>query len=510
MRKVFNKIISVYLDVRYRQIENFMKNPHEVQSRLFKQLISAGKQTEYGKQYDFNTIKNSEDFAKKTPLTNYEDLKPYIERMMMGEKSVLWPNQVKWFSKSSGTTSSKSKFIPVSSINLKHGHIKSSWDVVTLLYHDKPDSMVFAHKNLVMGGTISTYDKFSETQYGDISGIMVQNMPSIGRPFYTPDFETAVMSEWDKKIERMVDICSHENVTMFGGVPTWTIVLFRKILEKTGKKNIKEVWPEVQTYVHGGVSFEPYREQFQQFLPFEEMNYIEVYNASEGCFGIQDNSAVNDLLLLLDNGNYYEFIPMTLWGTDKEKAIPLSEVQEGINYAIVISTTSGLWRYQPGDTVIFTSTSPYKIKITGRTKHFINVFGEELMVSNAEKALAMTCKELHASIVDYTVGPVFIEGKDGKGGHEWAIEFNRPPDNIENFTSLLDINLQKVNSDYEAKRYKDMALNQLILNIVPQGTFLAWLTERGKVGAQNKIPRLSNKREFLEQILKADVTRPSR
>ncbi len=510
MRKIFNKFVSVYLELRYRQIQNFMDNPHEVQANLLAQLITAGSSTEYGKKYSFSSIKDLNDFSKALPLTDYEDMKPYIERMMMGEKSILWPGQVKWFSKSSGTTSSKSKFIPVSHINLKHGHIKSSWDVVTLLYHNKPDSMVFAQKNLVMGGTVSTFEKYPDTKYGDISGIMLQNMPPIGRPFYTPDFHTAVMPNWDKKIERMVEICTKEKVTMFGGVPTWTIVLFRKILEATGKSNIKEVWPDVQTYVHGGVSFEPYREQFQAFLPFEEMNYVEVYNASEGYFAIQDNASTNDMLLLLDNGSYYEFIPMTCWGTKDEKAIPLSEVKEGENYAIVISTTSGLWRYQPGDTIVFTSTSPYKIKITGRTKHYINVFGEELMVSNAEKALAMTCKELHSSIVDFTVAPVFIKGKDGKGGHEWAIEFDRFPDNLSNFAALLDSNLKKVNSDYEAKRYKDMALVQLKLNAVPKGTFLGWLESKGKVGAQNKIPRLCNTRTFLEQILELHVTRLSR
>jgi hypothetical protein len=478
-----------------------MKNPHEVQFRLLKQLIEEGKSTEYGQNNSLSTVKDYHDFARALPLTEYEDLKPFIDRMMMGEKSVLWPGQVKWYSKSSGTTSGRSKFIPVSTINLKHGHIKSSWDVVTLLYHNKPNSLVFAHKNLVMGGSVSKYDKFPETMYGDISGVMLENMPAIGRPFYTPDFQTAVLANWDEKIEKMVEICSKENVAMFGGVPTWTIVLFRKILEATGKSNMKEVWPEVQTYVHGGVSFEPYREQFKHFLPFEEMNYVEVYNASEGYFAIQDDPKTNDLLLLLDNGSYYEFIPMTEWGTETQQAIPLSEVKIDVNYAIVISTTSGLWRYQPGDTVKFTSTSPYKIKITGRTKHYINVFGEELMVANAEKAISLTCQELNSSISDYTVAPIFIEGKDGKGGHEWAIEFTNLPDNLNAFATLLDLNLQKVNSDYEAKRYKSMALNQLKLNVVPQGTFYNWLKSKGKIGAQNKIPRLSNSRDFLEQIL---------
>jgi len=503
MRKVFNKIVSVYLDVRYRQIEHFMKNPHEVQARLLRELISEGVSTEYGVTHGIEHVNDEYQFAKNLPLTTYEDLKPYIERMMLGEKSVLWPGQVRWYSKSSGTTSDKSKFIPVSRNNLKHGHIKSSWDVVTLLYHNNPDSKIFAHKNLVMGGSVSRHKPFPETRFGDISAVMLENMPAIGRPFYTPDFQTAVLPNWDEKIEKMVEQCTNENVAMFGGVPTWTIVLFRKILEVTGKSNIKEVWPEVQTYVHGGVAFDPYREQFKKFLPFDDMNYVEVYNASEGYFAIQNDAKSNDMLLLLDNGSYYEFIPMTDFGTDREKAIPLADVEIGINYALVVSTTSGLWRYQPGDTVSFTSTSPYKIKITGRTKHFINVFGEELMVCNTDKALGMTMNEMHSCVADYTVAPIFIEGEEGKGGHEWIIEFDEMPDNIQRFQQLLDLNLQKVNSDYEAKRYKDMALNELKLNVVPKGTFFNWMKSRGKVGGQNKVPRLSNSRNHLEDILKS-------
>ena len=501
MRKIFNKIVSVYLERRYKQIEYFMENPIEIQERVFRSILSEGLDTLYGRQHGIDMVKNQEDFNKYIPISDYEDLKPSIERMMMGEKSVLWPGQVKWYSKSSGTTSDKSKFIPVSTENLKNGHIKSSWDVVTLLYHNDPASQVFAHKNLVMGGSTSHYAPFPETKYGDISAVMLENMPAVGRPFYTPDFKTAILPDWDEKIEKMVQICTQENVTMFGGVPTWTIVLFRKILEVTGKSNMLEVWPEAQTYVHGGVSFEPYREQFKKFLPSDNFNYIEVYNASEGYFAIQNDLKQSDLLLLLDNGNYYEFIPMSVWNTKEQFCIPLSEVLVGVNYAIVITTTAGLWRYQLGDTVIFTSTNPYKIKISGRTKHFINVFGEEIMVSNTDMALTMTCNELHAQISDYLVAPVFIEGDNGKGGHEWIIEFCKAPDNVDKFAELLDLNLQKVNSDYEGKRYKDMALLPLKLNIAPKDTFIKWMEKRGKMGGQNKVPRLSNKRKHLEEIL---------
>ena len=501
MRQIFNKLVSLYLERRYSQIEYFMEHPIETQERVFKEIVQEGAITEYGKLHGFDNINNHNQFSAQVPLSNYDDLKPYISRMMHGEKSILWPGQIKWFSKSSGTTSDKSKFIPVSKNNLRFGHIKSSWDVVTLLYKNDPECKIFAEKNLVMGGSVSTFDPFPATKYGDISAVMVENMPAVGRPFYTPDFETAVMPNWDEKIDRMVKICTKEKVTMFGGVPTWTIVLFRKILEHTGKSNILEVWPEVQTYVHGGVAFGPYREQFRQFLPSDKFNYIEVYNASEGYFAIQNDLDDDGMLLLLDNGIYYEFIPMSEYDNNDRKAIHLGEVEIGVNYALVISTNGGLWRYEPGDTVTFSSISPYKIKITGRTKHFINVFGEELMVSNTDKALTMTCETLSAQVADYTVAPIFMEGDEGKGGHEWALEFVVSPKDINQFVNLLDLNLQKVNSDYEAKRYKNMALLCLKMNVLPKGTFNRWLWSKGKVGGQNKVPRLSNERNHLEQLL---------
>lgn len=501
MKKIFNRLVSLYLDRRYKQIEYFMTHPAEVQERLFREILREGLETSYGKEKGFQTINNQQQFADKIPLTVYDDLQPYIERMMYGEKSVLWPGQINWFSKSSGTTSDKSKFIPLSQENLKNGHFKGSWDVVTLLYHNKPDSQIFAEKNLVMGGSLTTFEPFPETTYGDVSAVMLQNMPTVGRPFYTPDFKTALLQNWDEKIDKMVKICSKENITMFGGVPTWTIVLFRKILDFTGKSNMLEVWPQVQTYVHGGVAFGPYKEQFKKFLPSDNFNYIEVYNASEGYFAIQSDLAQGDLLLLLDNGNYYEFIPMDVFGTSEEKTIPLSEVKTGVNYALVITTTGGLWRYQPGDTIIFTSTFPHKIKITGRTKQFINVFGEELMVSNTDKAITLTCQELGAEVSEYTVAPIFIAGDEGKGGHEWAIEFSKMPENLEQFANLLDDKLKSVNSDYEAKRYKDMALLRLKINVIQEGGFYRWMQFRGKIGAQNKVPRLSNERTFLEQLL---------
>lgn len=477
-----------------------MREPVRTQQKIFDYLLFRGQETEWGKKYVYKSITGRKEFAERIPLVEYDDIKKYISRMMYGEADVLWPGVVDWFSKSSGTTSDKSKFIPVSRENLRKCHIKGSWDVVTLLYNDRPDSRIFIDKNLVMGGSISYFDAHPETRFGDISGIMVYNMPSIGRPFYSPDFETALESDWDIKIEKMAQICSKESISMFGGVPTWTIVLFRRILELTGKANMLEVWPGVQTYVHGGVGFEPYKKYFNDLFPSDQFNYLEVYNASEGYFAIQNNLNEEGMLLLLDNGVYYEFLPIEEYGSDTPITVLLEEVELERNYALVITTNSGLWRYMTGDTIAFTSLTPHKIKITGRTKHFINVFGEEVMVSNTDRALARTCEDHDAVVSDYSVGPVFFKGIS-KGGHEWLIEFTREPLDIEQFASDLDLNLQSINSDYEAKRYGNMALDPLVLTKVPNGTFMYWMKKRGKLGGQNKVPRLSNKRNYIDEII---------
>lgn len=501
MRKMINRIFRQYYRRRYRRIERFMEQPHRVQDELFRQLIEASRHTEWGRKYDYRRIKNPAQFAERVPIQDYESLKPYIRRMMHGEKDVLWSGQVKWFSKSSGTTSDKSKFIPVSSRNLKTCHIRGTWDTMTLFYHNRPDARQFELKSMVMGGSLSRFEPYPKTTIGDVSAIMIDNMPAIGKPFYIPDFETALMSEWEEKLERMAQIASREpDVVMIGGVPTWTVVLFRRILEITGKRHMLEVWPNFQVYIHGGVSFTPYKKQFEAFFPSDQVDYQEIYNASEGYFAVQNDFAVNDMLLLLDNGIYYEFLPMEEWDKENPKAIPLSEVEAGKNYAMVISTNGGLWRYTPGDTIMFTSTAPYKIKVTGRTKQFVNAFGEEVMVENTDKALAMTCAEQDAIVSEYTVAPVYFKG-GGKGGHEWVVEFEKEPANLAAFAQLLDHNLQKVNSDYEAKRYRDMALSPLRLRLAPAGTFHKWMAARGKLGGQHKVPRLANHRRYIEEIL---------
>ncbi len=479
-----------------------MEHPTEVQNRLLIDLINKAKNTEWGKKYQYESIIYPHQFSERVPLQDYESLKPYITRMMSGEKDVLWGGRIEWFSKSSGTTSDKSKYIPVSAENLKECHIRGSWDTMTFFYDQRKDAKQFECKNLLMGGSFKTYPRNEMTKIGDVSAIMIHNMPRVAYPFITPDFEVALLDDFEEKIGRMAEIVSKEkDLVTIGGVPTWTIVLFKKILELTGKDNMLEVWPNLQAYIHGGVSFLPYREQFRKYLPSDSISYIEVYNASEGFFAAMNDIGSDDMLLLLDNGVYYEFVPMVEWKGRKSKAIPLEEVEVGKNYALVISTNSGLWRYIIGDTVEFTSVNPYKIKITGRTKQFINVFGEEVMVHNTDEAIAITCNQTGAVVSEYTAAPIFLNGS-GKGGHEWLIEFEKKPEDVQKFSALLDSNLQKLNSDYEAKRYRNLALEQLVMHPVPPGTFYNWLKAKKRYGGQHKVPRLSNTRDYLEEILK--------
>jgi hypothetical protein len=502
MRKRINSLFRQYYKLRMHRIRRFMKHPEDAQHQVWRSLLDSARTTEWGRRYDYRSIRSKDQFARRVPVQDYESLKPFINRMMMGEKNVLWHGRVNWFSKSSGTTSDKSKYIPVSKANLRQCHIRGTWDTMTLFYNQRPDSRQFECKSLVMGGSLEPYDKHPSTIRGDVSAIMTKNMPAVARPFFTPDFETALNANFEEKIERMAHIVSQEkDLVMIGGVPTWTVVLFRRILEITGKQHMLEVWPNLQGYVHGGVSFTPYKEQFRKFLPSSDISYQEVYNASEGFFAVQNDLSENDMLLLLDNGVYYEFLPMEEWDKEFPKAVPLEGVEAGKTYAMLISTNGGLWRYMIGDTVTFTSTYPFKIKITGRTQQFVNAFGEEVMVDNTDRALAQTCETLNAVVTEYTVAPVYFEGS-GKGGHQWLVEFEKTPNNLGAFETLLDINLQKINSDYEAKRYKNMALEQLQIQQVPPGMFHKWMKARGKFGGQHKVPRLANNRKYVDEILK--------
>lgn len=500
--EILNSIMSWVMKKRIHQIELFMKYPHEVQNELLLDLLKKSRKTQYGVKFGFDRIGSADEYARTVPIVNYESLFPYIEKLMKGHQNVLWPTEVKWFAKSSGTTNSRSKFIPVSNEALEDCHYKGGKDLLSIYYNNYPDAKMFAGKGLVIGGShqLNQFDKNSKSYYGDVSAVLLKNLPWWAQMVRTPSLEIALMDEWESKIDRMAEITTDENVTNISGVPTWMIVLLEKILERQGVESILEVWPNLEVFFHGAVSFTPYRDLFQKLIPSPSMRYMETYNASEGFFGIQDLTDKNEMLLMLDYGIYYEFIPMEFVEDEHPKTVTLADVEVGKNYAIVITTNAGLWRYKIGDTVVFTSINPYRIKISGRTKHFINAFGEELIIENAEYAIADACKKTNATINNFTAGPRYIENGQ-QGGHEWIIEFSKEPDDLSRFVKLLDEKLREVNSDYDAKRYKDIALIEPIIHAASPKTFYNWMKSRGKLGGQHKVPRLANNREYLDELL---------
>jgi len=495
---IINSIASWILKKRIHDIELFMKYPNEVQEELLNNLLLTAENTAIGRKYDFASVKNYSTFAERVPVSTYEDLEPLIEQTRTGEQNVFWPSPIKWFAKSSGTTNAKSKFIPVSSEALENCHYKASKDLLCLYLNNNEDSQLFTGKSLRLGGSKQLYED-NNTFFGDLSAILIDNMPFWAEFSSTPSNRVSLMGEWESKLAAIVQETVHENVTSFAGVPSWMMVLLNRILEETGKSNLMELWPNLEVYFHGGVSFEPYREQYKKVLPKADFKYYEIYNASEGFFAIQDSNYSNELLLMLDYGIFYEFIPMDTFGTPEQRVIPLSEVQLNKNYALVITTNGGLWRYLIGDTIRFTSLNPYRIRVTGRTKHHINVFGEELMVENTDTAIAKACELTGTQVMEYTVAPIFMDGKE-KGAHEWIIEFKQAPQDVEHFRKTLDETLQSLNSDYEAKRYNNMTLNPLVLNVARPKLFYDWLKEQDKLGGQHKIPRLSNERHYLEEL----------
>lgn len=497
----FNSIFAWVMKKRIHQIELFKKYPLEVQKELFEKMIANAQYTEWGFKFDFTSIRNYDDFKARVPLQEYHDIEPYVERLMEGEQNILWPTDTKWFAKSSGTTNSRSKLIPVTRESLEDCHYKGGKDLLALYYHNHPNRKLYNGKHLIVGGSAQINKLSADSYFGDLSAIIVKNLPWWAEIRRTPSREIALMSEWESKIERMALSTIEDDVYILAGVPSWTMVLANKVLEITGKSNLKEVWPNLELFMHGGVSFEPYREQFKRLIPDPEMHYVETYNASEGFFGIQDQIDVNEMLLMLDYGVFYEFIPMSEFkGVNSEVIVDLSGVETNVNYALVISTNGGLWRYIIGDTVRFTSTTPYRFKITGRTKSYINTFGEELIVDNAEVAIAYACSRTGAQIKEYSACPVYMNGIE-EGAHQWVIEFVKKPEDLTRFTSLLDEKLREINSDYDAKRYNSMILQSPKIQEVPEGTFDHWLKSIGKLGGQNKVPRLSNNREIVEQLL---------
>jgi len=485
--------------MRSWRIENWSANPIAAQREVLQDLVTSAQYTEFGKKYNFSELFSIRKFKQNVPIHEYDDIKPYIQRMMNGEENILWNTPVTWFAKSSGTTSDKSKFIPVSEESLKGNHYQASKDVLTTYYKNFPSSDLLTGKSLVVGGSHQISKVNEEIQYGDLSAVLMQNSPFWGQWLRTPELSVALLDEWENKIEKLAETTAEENVTSLAGVPTWTLLLLKRILEIKNKSTIYEVWPNLELYIHGGVSFIPYREQFDKIIG-KPINYLEIYNASEGFFAGQDLPNNEGMLLFTDHGIFYEFMPVEEYGKSNPQTIGLKDVEIGKNYALIITTNGGLWRYLVGDTVQFTSVNPYRIKVSGRLKHYINAFGEEVIVDNSDKAIAIAAEKTKAVITEYTAAPVYFS-EHHNGAHEWLIEFEKEPDNFQQFITELDTVLKNINSDYEAKRYKNIALRLPIVHSLPAGTFKEWLRSKGRLGGQHKVPRLSNERIIIEEIL---------
>ena len=494
---IFNSVASFFLKRRISQIELFKDYPIEVQQEVLRKLVIYSIDTEIGKKFEFKTIRHYNDFKERVPIVAYEDIYKDIERNRKGEQNIFWRTSIKWFAKSSGTTNAKSKFIPISFESLDDCHYKAGKDMLSLYFNNNINSELLVGKCLRLVGSKDIYEN-NNSYYGDLSAIMIDNLPFWAELSSTPSSKVSLISEWEKKVQAIIKESINQNVTSFAGVPSWMLSLLQQVIQQTGKDNILEIWKNAEVYFHGGVSFDPYRNLYKNLFPSKDFKYFEIFNASEGFFAIQDQNNSSELLLMLDYGIFYEFIPTS---KSEQDIISLADVKLNVNYAMVITTNSGLWRYKIGDTIKFTCLNPFRIKVTGRTKHFINVFGEELVVENAEKALSITCELTKSQIINYTVGPIFM-GSKTKGSHEWLIEFEKEPDDLNKFMEILDLNLQRLNSDYEAKRYKSSTLEIPKIQVARKNLFYDWLASKNKLGGQNKIPRLSNSREYITELIK--------
>lgn len=485
--------------MRMWRIESMMMNPVAAQREVLQDLVTSAQYTEFGRRYRFSELFTVKAFKQAVPIHEYDDIRPWVERIMQGEQQVLWNTPVHWFAKSSGTTSDRSKYIPVSDESLEENHFKAAKDVLTLYYHFHPESDLLTGKGLIIGGSHTIHQLNEETHYGDLSAVLMQNTPFYGQWIRTPELSIALMDEWESKIEQLALNTIHEDVTSISGVPTWTLVLFRRILEITGKSCMKEVWPNLELYMHGGVSFVPYREQFARIIG-ADIHYLEMYNASEGFFAAQDRPGEDGMLLFTDHGIFMEFMPVEEYGKPEPRTVGLDKVELGRHYAPVISTNGGLWRYLVGDTIRFTTLDPFRIRVSGRLKHFINAFGEELIIDNADRAMAVASARTGAVVNDYTAAPIYFSDQ-GNGGHEWIVEFEVSPPVLNDFTVALDAALKELNSDYEAKRHRDIALRPPLVHAAPTGLFAQWLKSKGKLGGQHKVPRLSNDRKYVDELL---------
>ncbi|MDR1098603.1 MAG: GH3 auxin-responsive promoter family protein [Tannerella sp.] len=500
---ILTKIISPLFSARQRQIESFGKQPADIQHKQLTRLLQAAGHTLWGKKYGFREISGYPAFCRRVPVSAYEELQPFIERMINGEKNILWPSVVKWYAKSSGTTNDRSKYIPVTCELLRKCHYKGGFDTVALYMHNHPETRFFSKKGLILGGSHSPSALNGKAHCGDLSAVLLQNLNPLVNLIRVPHRKIILMDEWETKTKAIVENTWNKDVVSLSGIPSWILVLIKAILEKTGKETLPEVWPNLEVFFHGGVGFEPYRRQYEKLIPSAKMHYMETYNASEGFFGIQDDPSDKSLLLMLDYGIFYEFIPMDEQAdTGHPEIIPLEEVKADVNYAMIITTAGGLWRYRIGDTVRFTSLAPYKFVITGRTKHFINAFGEELMVDNSEKGIQKACTETGATVRAYTAAPLFLLDSDkGKGRHQWLIEFEKQPASLDGFATALDNALKELNSDYEAKRYKEISLRKPEIIPARENLFFDWLKKHGKLGGQHKVPYLSNNRDLIDELI---------
>lgn len=497
---IINSIASWLMKKRMHQIDLFLKYPIDVQKEWMLNLLKEAANTEYGEKFNFSEIKNYSQFKNQIPLNDYNSLKPYIERTRKGEQNIIWPSDIKWFAKSSGTTD-KSKFLPISKESLEGCHYNAGRDMITFYCNTNLNTQLFTGKNLGLAGSFKE-DKFLNhvSYHGDVSAIIIQNLPLWADFFRAPELSIALMDEWESKLESMAIRMMNENVTSLAGVPSWMLILLKRILDKKKVKTINEIWPNLEVYFHGGISFVPYKEQFVNLFDNDKVNFLQLYNASEGFFGIQDQSKSDELLLMLDYGIFYEFIELKdVFDLNYSKTISLEDIKVGFDYAVIISTNAGLWRYQLGDVIKFTSTTPYRFVISGRTKQFINVFGEELMIHNTDYAISIASEKTHALVKDYTVAPIFMKKKSG--AHEWLIEFEKEPSNFDFFMSVLDDSLKKQNSDYEAKRYNNFVLHMPVVRKMKKNSFYNWLKNNNKIGGQYKIPRLCNDRKIVEELL---------
>lgn len=497
---ILNSLISRYFRRRNTRIDRIKANPYHVQEELLKNLLQSARNTEWGKKHNYSGIFSYNDFRDRVPIQDYEDIKPYVDRMLRGEQNLLWPSRIEWFAKSSGTTGDRSKFIPVSRESLSGCHYKAGRDVLAIYCRNHPETQIFDGKGLIMGGSHKVSELNKKAYHGDLSAVLLQNAPFYSNMHRIPKLSLALLDNWEEKLDKIAHATYRENVTNLSGVPSWNLILLKRIVEITGRNNIMEVWPNLELFIHGGVNFAPYKSQFEKIIPAESMNYLETYNASEGFFAIQDKPDSNEMLLMLDYGIFYEFIPMDEFDKDDPLTCSLTDVEKDTNYAMLISTNAGLWRYLIGDTIRFTSTEPYRIRISGRTKSFINAFGEEIIVDNTDRALKTACEQSGAIMSEYTAAPIYLKDKES-AAHQYIIEFEKEPESLEDFTKILDNELKKLNSDYEAKRSADILLKPPKIDKVPRNTFFNWLKSKGKIGGQNKVPRLYNDRKYVDEIL---------